>query len=158
LANPRGGWHYRRNSKETKPAEDLMLPINIASGRPKTSDKPPSKQRHDCERSIKRDRIFQMRRVERARLFGYVRLVDGEVLSIDEALLRLQTSASEDPNNRGGILPQDVAEWHQPEAVRDVLDSVGEIDAVSEYPALGIFSGVVLIDQKLRHRDPALRK
>ncbi len=37
---------------------------------------------------------------------------------------------------------------------RHVLESIGEIDALHEYPALGITSGVVLIDPKITTRTP----
>jgi len=66
--------------------------------------------------------------------------------------------ASEDPNKYGGITSGDIVACHRPECVRDVIGSVGQIDAVAHYPALGIFPGVVLVDPKLRHRDPALSR
>jgi len=62
----------------------------------------------------------------------------------------------EDKKIPNAISTKDILEWHQPESIRDVLDSIGEIDAVSEYPMLQIFPGTVLIDPKIRHRDPAL--
>jgi hypothetical protein len=62
-----------------------------------------------------------------------------------------------DPNIRDGISKNDILEWSVPESFRDVVNSVGEVDAVAEYPALGITPGVVLVDAKRRHLDPALR-
>jgi hypothetical protein len=120
------------------------------------AEKPPSKERHDRARSITRDRIFQERREERLRLFGYVLLRNGEVLSIDDAIARLRDGlrAEENPNIVGGISKDDVLKWHVPESCRDVLDSLGEIDAVSHYPALHVFPGIVLVDPKVHHRDP----
>jgi hypothetical protein len=161
LANPRGGWYSRRTEKEIPLPQTLSTYVNIASsGLPSSrqASKAPSKQRYDRERTIKRDRIFQERRQERLRLFGYVLLTNGEVLSIDDAVARLRDGlrAEENPNTVGGITSSDIDTWHQPESVRDVIDSIGEVDAVAHYPALGIFPGVVLVDPKLRHRDPAL--
>jgi hypothetical protein len=154
-------WHYHTEDEKDPPTRiqglTVVPQLFVALTPP---HKPPSKQRHDRERSIKRDRIFQERREQRLRLFGYVLLRSGEVLSIDDALARLRDGlrAKENPNITGGIGKDDILDWHQPESYRDVLDSVGEIDAVQHYSALGIFPGVVLIDPKLRHRDPALRR
>lgn len=162
LANPRGGWHSRKaEEKKIALPQILSTYVNIASSALPSSrqaSKPPSKQRHDRERSIKRDQIFQERREQRLRLFGYVLLKNGEVLSIDDAIARLRDGlrAEENPNITGGIGKDDILDWHAPESYRDVLESVGEIDALQHYPALGVFPGVVLIDPKLRHRDPAL--
>jgi hypothetical protein len=105
--------------------------------------------------------ILLQRREERLRLFGYVRLKNGEVLSIDDAIARLRDGlrAEENPNIVGGIGKDDILEWHVAESVRDVIDSKGEIDVPKGacYPALGIGEGTVLLDPKLRHKDPALR-
>lgn len=48
-------------------------------------EKAPSKQRHDRLRSLHRDSKMQQRRKERLRLFGYIELRNGEVITIDEA-------------------------------------------------------------------------
>jgi hypothetical protein len=88
------------------------------------SRKSPSKAKHDRLRSFKRDLSFHAKREERLRLFGYVKLVTGEVISVDEALHRLRLGASEDPNKYGGITSGDVVAWHQPECVHSFQDSV----------------------------------
>jgi hypothetical protein len=135
---------------------------DTSRAKPEPGSKSPSKQRHDRERSIKRDRIFQAQREERLHLFGYVLLKNGAVLSIDDAIARLRHGlrAERDPNIVGGIGKDDILEWHQPESFRDVLDSLGEIDVPRgvSYPALGLGEGTVLIDPKIRHKDPALRR
>ncbi len=143
MANPRGGWHSRKTEEKIPPPKSLILLVNVASSRARPAEKPPSKQRHDRERSFKRDRIFQERREQRFRLFGYVLLKNGEVLRIDDAIARLRDGirAREDPNIVGGIGKDDILEWYAPESFRDVLDSVGEIDAVQHYPALDVFPG-----------------
>ena len=165
MANPRGGWYSRRTEKQIPLPQTLSAYVNIASsGLPsgRQAGKAPSKQRYDRERTIKRDRILQERREERLRLFGYVLLKNGEVLSIDDSIARLRDGlrAQEDPNITGGIGKDDVLEWHQPESYRDVIDSLGEIDVPKDmyYPALDLFPGVVLVDPKIRHRDPALNR
>jgi hypothetical protein len=165
LANPRGGWHYHAEDEKdplTRIHTLAVVPQFFVSLAP--PHKPPSKERHDRERSIKRDRIFQQRREERLRLFGYVLLKNGEILSIDDAMARLRDGlrAEENPNIVDGISKDDIAEWHSPESYRDVIDSLGEIDVPRgvTYPALGLGEGTVLLDPKLRdmHRDPALRR
>jgi hypothetical protein len=93
------------------------------------------------------------RRQERLELFGYVKTKNGITLTIDEASYRL---------TKGLLRAEDIAEWVNPNAVRDVLSSPGEIDAVRDYPMLGIPKGTVLIDPKIRvvggHKDPALKR
>jgi hypothetical protein len=163
-------WHSRkdtagRSSLKAGSGKSLSGRLSTtSSGSPSShqASKPPSKRRHDRERSIKRDQIFQERREERLRLFGYVLLKNGEVLSIDDALARLRDGAraKENPNITGGIRKDDILDWHAPESFRDVIDSKGEIDVPGgvSYPALGLGEGTVLIDPKLKHRDPALRR
>jgi hypothetical protein len=152
-------WHYHEDidqDPQTKIQALPAIPTLFLSVR--ASHKSPSKQRYDRERSIKRRRVFQERHEQRLRLFGYVLLTNGEVLSIDDAIARLRDGmrAEENPNITGGIDKDDILEWHQPESYRDVLDSLGEIDAVEEYPALQVSKGDVLVDPKLRYRHPAL--
>jgi hypothetical protein len=106
--------------------------------------------------------VFEGRRQERLRLFGYVKLKSGEVISIDEASTRLKASITQNPTKRIlPILPEDVLEWHQPETFRDCINSVGEVDVPKEheYPALGLSEGDVLRDPKTRpsYLHPALR-
>ena len=155
-------WHYHDADQDpqTRIQATPAIPHRFITFR--VPHKPPSKQRHDRERTIKRDRILQERREERLRLFGYVLLKNGEVLSIDDSIARLRDGlrAQEDPNITGGIGKDDVLEWHQPESYRDVIDSLGEIDVPKDmyYPALDLFPGVVLVDPKIRHRDPALNR
>ena len=91
------------------------------------------------------------KRDERLRLFGYVLLGSGERISIDEAVTRLRLG-----DCPGGIDKQQILEWHAPEVYHDVLDSIGEIDCTGTYPALHLFSGVVLVDPKRHHVDPML--
>jgi len=164
----RGFWHQRHEQTGSSPARPANTSVTLESRHPHVTrvtmergkSKLPSKQRHDRERSIKRDRIFQERRQERLRLWGYVLLKNGEVLSIDDAVTRLRDGirSKENPNITGGIEKDEILEWHQPESVRDVLDSKGEIDVAKGvyYPALGLGEGTVLIDPKIRHRDRAL--
>ena len=97
------------------------------------------------------------RRDERMRLFGYVKLKNGEMISISEAKSR-------------GITDDDVLDKIAPEAERDGVDacitadgriehhSKGEIRAGRDYRALKILKGDVLIDRKIRgYLHPALR-
>jgi hypothetical protein len=88
------------------------------------------------------------------RLFGYVKLKSGELISLAEATRRLRLSLKGDLVK--GLDKDQIAEWHQPEAITDATVSLGEVDATAYYPALGIFPGVVLRDPKIRHKDPAL--
>lgn len=160
-------WHSRKQSASVRSrvydtAYDTPFRVQDAS-RAKTEprSKPPSKRRHDRQRSLQRDVIFQERREERLRLFGYVKLRNGETISIDEATHRLALATSESPSKRAeGITKEQIADWHVPESFRDVLDSLGEIDVPrgGSYPALGLGEGTVLIDPKIRHTDPALRR
>jgi hypothetical protein len=82
-----------------------------------------------------------------------VKLKNGEIISIAEATERLA---------KNEIGPDQVESWFLPESVRDVLQSLGEVDAMGEYPGLGISKGTVLLDPKIRvpggFRDPALKR
>jgi hypothetical protein len=114
----------------------------------------PSKRVHDRERSLNRDKVFAARRRERLELWGYVRTRNGTTLTIQEASSQL---------TNGSLRAQDIAEWVNPTAFHDVIESIGEVDAVKDYPSLGIVKGTVLRDPKLRttqggHIDPALRR
>jgi hypothetical protein len=88
------------------------------------------------------------------RLFGFVRLKTGDIISLDEATKRLNLSLKGDVIE--GLGKDQIVEWHQPEAITDVTNSIGEVDATAYYPALDIFPGVVLRDPKIGHKDPAL--
>jgi hypothetical protein len=105
--------------------------------------------------------FFFQRRMERLRLFGYVILKNGEITRPEEALSRLRDGirAKERKENppTNAIFQEDILQWYDAEVYRDCVLSIGEVDAISEFPALGITAGVVLIDPKLGHRDPALR-
>lgn len=154
-------WHYHQETHEDPQTKIQAAPaLQPALLSLKPLIKSPSKQRHDRERSIRRDRIFQERREQRLRLFGYVLLKNGEVLSIDDALTRLRDGlrAKENPNITRGISKDDILEWHAPETYRDVLISIGEVDALQHYPALRVSKGDVLVDPKLRYRHPALTR
>jgi len=93
-------WHYHRETDEGPQTKIQAAPtLQPAFLSLKPAPKSPSKQRHDRERSIRRGRVFQERREQRLRLFGYVLLKNGEVLSIDDALARLRNGlgAKENP-------------------------------------------------------------
>jgi hypothetical protein len=128
---------------------------------PKRDRKCPSKILHDRNRQFKRDTLFYERRMERLRLFGYVILKNGEVTSPEEALSRLRDGIRAKERREtppaNAISQEDILQWHDAEVYRDCVLSIGEVDAISEFPTLGITAGVVLMDPKLRHRDPALR-
>jgi hypothetical protein len=98
------------------------------------------------------------RRDERLRLFGYVKWCTGETISLGEAQGRIRETLKEYPNKTPReIITEFVLEWHNPEAEQDVLESVGEVDCKKDtYPALGLSSGDVLSDPKLRYRHPFL--
>jgi hypothetical protein len=105
--------------------------------------------------------VFEGQRQERLRLFGHVKLKNGEVISIDEASTRLKASLTQNPNRRIlPILPADILEWHMPETFTDCLTSIGEVDVPKHraYPALGLGEGDVLRDPKLRYVHPSLRQ
>src|SRR3972149_7874472 len=76
-------WHYHEADQDPQTKIQALPSIPTLFLSVRASHKSPSKQRYDRERTIKRDRIFQERRQERLRLFGYVLLKNGEVLSID---------------------------------------------------------------------------
>jgi hypothetical protein len=92
------------------------------------------------------------------RLFGYVKWRTGELISLDEAQGRIREALKEYPNRKPQeVIDEFVLEWHDPEVYRDVVDSIGEVDCKKDaYPALGLSSGDVLSDQKLRYRHPSL--
>jgi hypothetical protein len=96
---------------------------------------------------------FEEQRKERLALFGYVKTKNGITYTIAEASRLLV---------KGELRPEDIETWSIPESFTDVLNSIGERDAVADYPALGIVKGTVLMDPKIRvpggHRDPALRR
>jgi hypothetical protein len=150
-------WHQRQSQ--------IILP---QSPRPQTPEsfrapkhrKSPSTARRDRQRSIQRDGKFFQRRQERLRLFGYVILRNGEVISPEEGLSRLRdgirAKERDEKPKPNAILHDDILEWHEAEVYRDELVSKGEVDAISYFPALDIWPGVVLVDPKIRHRDPAL--
>lgn len=126
----------------------------------------------DHERSVLRGqfrdvrrRELESRRGELQKLFGYVRLKNGEEISIDEARRRLSAALNETRRNESDktpICPVDIAEWHDPETFHDNIDSLGEVDALGDYPTLSIERGTVLWDPKLRvpggFRDPVMNK
>ena len=109
----------------------------------------PSKRRRDQEMA----RDFEARHRERLELFGYVKTKQGVILTIEETSALLV---------KGELRADDIAEWFNPSSFRDVVNSIGEVDAVRDYPALGIGPGTVLLDPKIRvpggHKDPALRR
>ena len=119
-------WHSRKQNASSSAGRtrvyDTSLRVNDTSrAKPEPRSKAPSKRRHDRQRSFQRDRIFQERREERLRLFGYVKLRNGDTISIDEATRRLALATSESPSKRaGGIMKDQIAEWHVPESFRDV--------------------------------------
>ena len=121
-----------------------------SNGRPGNSrHRSPSKRGRDRTR-IER---FEEQRKERLALFGYVKTKNGLTYSIGEASSLLV---------KGVLRAEDIETWSIPESFTDVLNSIGERDAVADYPALGIVKGTVLVDPKIRvpggHRDPALRR
>jgi CRISPR/Cas system-associated endonuclease Cas3-HD len=109
----------------------------------------PSKRRRDRERFEN----FEAQRRERLELFGYVKTKNGITLTIEKASAFLA---------KGELRAEDIAEWFNPSSFRDVVNSLGEVDAIRDYPALGITKGTVLLDPKIRvpggHTDPALKR
>jgi hypothetical protein len=154
-------WHQRQQNAplplHPPPASQTPQHSRV----PKDDRKCPSKILHDRKRQFKRDMFFFQRRMERLRLFGYVILRSGEVTSPEDALSRLRdgirAKERKEKPPANAISQEDILQWHDAEVYRDCVQSIGEVDAVSEFPALDITAGVVLIDPKLRHRDPALR-
>ena len=64
------------------------------------SHKSPSKNRRDRERHIKFGAEVSSLRKEYMRLFGHVKLKNGEIISIDDACTRLKAGLSENPNKK----------------------------------------------------------
>ncbi len=142
-----------QSAKAVAEAKRIEAAMETGRGTRRTRGRSPAKRQRDKERSIERQKVFQERREELQRLFGHAKLKNGEIISINEATERLRTNE---------IRPQDIENWFMPEGVRDVLNSLGEVDAMAEYPALGIPKGTVLFDPKIRvpggHTDPAIKQ
>ncbi len=102
--------------------------------------------RRDADRNAQE--LALMRRIERNQLFGYVLTLNGQTLTIDEATTQMR---------KGKLSKNEILEWHSPEIYVDNVDSIGERDSLSEYPALGINRADVLKDPKLRYTHPSLR-
>jgi hypothetical protein len=150
---PRLLWDYQPRLAVATPARPRLTPLTDRGPR-NFRPKSKSKRERDRLRSVQRDRVFEERRQERMRLFGFVRLKTGDIISLDEATKRLNLSLKGDVIE--GLGKDQIVEWHQPEAITDVTNSIGEVDATAYYPALDIFPGVVLRDPKIGHKDPAL--
>jgi hypothetical protein len=146
-----GLWASRKAAERRNSQQPTPQPERTQEWKREHRGRSLSKRQRDKERSIERQKVFQERREEIRKLFGHAKLKNGEILSINEATERLRTNE---------IGPQDIEQWFLPEGVRDVVNSLGELDANAEYPALGIPKGTVLLDPKIRvpggHRDPAL--
>ena len=122
-------------------------------------NKSPSKTRRDRERAIQHSKELAQKRRESSQLFGFVKLVGGEIISIYEAQLRLAAAnadepgkfreLSNNPHSFKAITKVDVVEWHDAESIRDELGNRGEVDAVAHYPSLGVFPGMVVRDPNM---------
>lgn len=99
-------WNYRR----ALPLAAPRIPT-LASVGPRELLSPqrkcPSKQLHDRNRSLQRDQVFNQRRQERLRLWGYVELKNGDVLSLDDALRKLRDGLSRNPNRQVAGISKD---------------------------------------------------
>ena len=86
--------------------------------------------------------LAEMRRYEHERLFGYVILTNGEKISTEDGLRRLE---------RHKLSRDEILVWHNPEIYCDVLDSIGERDALDTFPVMDVNRADVLYDPKLRN-------
>jgi hypothetical protein len=119
-----------------------------------------SREEHNEVREFKARRRFEApaKRQERKRIFGYYE---------DKKTGRTYTNAQIErfvTQVRKGDLPTDAIDkesltYHPPEAVTDVIDSIGEKDIPKglSYPALEIGEGEVIRDPKIRFNNPALK-
>jgi hypothetical protein len=119
-----------------------------------------SREEHNEVREFKSRRRFEppAKRQERKRIFGYYE---------DKKTGRTYTNAQIDrfvTQIRKGDLPTDAIDkesltYHSPEAVTDVIDSIGEKDIPKglAYPALEIGEGEVIRDPKILFNNPALK-
>jgi hypothetical protein len=101
--------------------------------------------------------------MERMRLFGYVVLKNGEVISINEARCRLAYGHEGDRRRErqsiaSAITKDGIVEYHAPQTVTDYITSISEVDvpAGAYYPSLDLSEGTVISDPKISHRDPLL--
>ncbi len=153
-------WSYRKDlplakaSRLPQLTQDLGGILHPRRGPRGTSHRALSKQSRDRARFTERNQ----RQTERMRLFGYVKLKNGETISLDEALRRLQDGMRVTPRTGNSIQQNDIEVWCEPESFTDCLNSIGEVDALTNYPALAVEEGTVLRDPKLRHVDAALRE
>jgi hypothetical protein len=119
-----------------------------------------SREEHDQVREFKARRRFEApaKRQERKQIFGYYE---------DKKTGRTYTNAQIDrfvTQVRKGEVPTDPIDkdsltYHPPEAVTDVIDSIGEKDIPKgrSYPALGIGEAEVIRDPKILFNNPGLR-
>jgi len=119
-----------------------------------------SREQHNDLRDFKTRRRFEApaKRQERKRIFGYYE---------DKKTGRTYTNAQIDrfvTQVRKGEVPTDPVDkealtYHPPEAVTDVIDSIGEKDIPKglSYPALKIGEGEVIRDPKILFNSSALK-
>jgi hypothetical protein len=119
-----------------------------------------SREQHNELREFKARRRFEApaKRQERKRIFGYYE---------DKKTGRTYTNAQIErfvTQIRKGHVPTDAIDkdsltHHPPEAVTDVIDSMGEKDIPKglSYPALKIGEGEVIRDPKILFNNPALK-
>jgi hypothetical protein len=119
-----------------------------------------SREEHNEVREFKARRRFEApaKRQERKRIFGYYE---------DKKTGRTYTNAQIDrfvTQIRKGHVPTDTIDkesltYHPPEAITDVIDSIGEKDIPKglSYPALKIGEGEVIRDPKILFNNPALK-
>jgi len=101
------------------------------------------------------------RQEERRRLYGYVRLKNGEYITIDEARNRIADGKLGHPKRErmgfgAPITKEDIVEWVTPGTVRDHIDSIAEVDVPlhANYPMLKITEGTVISDPKVDYHIP----
>jgi len=153
MGNHRGFWYS--GYREPKLPRTFLLPETKERDRRGQQ----SRQQHNelREYQSKKPKGSPAERMERKRIFGYWSDKTG----------RTYTKAQIDSYVRSkqkGEIPQVPLDekslvYHPPESKKDLIDSIGEIYVPKgqRYPVLRIGEGIVLIDPKLRHVDPALK-
>lgn len=155
-------WRHRRDSPLGKPG---FLPKHHS----------PSKRQRDLQRFTRRKireaeqrihlakvlkeiRLPDQKRDEILRLFGYYEDRHGTRLTTRQ--VRLLINSIRDGELHFEHVDRDTLTFHSPEAVTDMVDSIGEVNVAKGqfYPALGLAEGEVLHDPKIRFLCPLLRQ